>query len=194
MPGVNRRVSTLRLLHLALGFLVVLGGCVEEKEGLEATPPDAKTRIAWGGSVKGLVCGLSFSKRTYRVGEPIEGTLYLNNISDSDLKIPEPTRLRDWNFEIVGPPLGDYDWKGPSVKWPHVEEGDFIIVSPGTIHEESVTPAAQIEQEVKAGEVNWSSVIPGKYRIKIRMWIHQWADDSWAGRIRTGEVEIRVVQ
>lgn len=194
VPGFRVCPSTLRVFPVVFALLFFPVGCAEQKEGREGAEGDTRTRIAWGAPARGLTCGLSFSKSIYKVGEPIEGTFYLYNMSTHDVKILKPKRLRDWDFEILGPPFGNYDWKGPRVEWGSVEDSDFTVLKPGSIHEEMVEASAQIEQTVEAGEPDWDSVIPGKYRIRIRMWIHGRGDDSWAGRARTGEVEIRVVQ
>lgn len=182
---------TLGVFRTVLALLFLPMGCAEQKEGTEG---DEKTRIAWGVPARGLVCGLSLSKGTYKVGEPIVGTLYLNNLGDSNLRIVKPKRPRDYRFEIAGPPLGSYERKGPGYESEPVTEDDFVVLSPGTIYEQKVVPDNQIEQQVGEEEPHWESVIPGRYKIRIKMWIYQGGEDSWVGRIRTGEVEIRVVQ
>lgn len=119
--------------------------------------------VAWGTPTDGIVCGLFFAKSIYLVGEEIKAEFLVRNISGSEIKIIRPRVMRDWIFQISGPMGGNYIWKGPQFKWKPLGEADYMSLAGGAFEKYEASLGGQIEQKI----LDWNSVLPGKYEIKI---------------------------
>lgn len=145
--------------------------------------------VAWGQAVDGLACGLKLSKDTYRVGETIEGTLYLRNVSAKPRKVHRLVRFSIYGFAIKGPPGGDYTWKGPryTMKAPGPPD---VELAPGQAISATVSPSGQIEQRVdpNGGGMDPTSVLPGGYVLWVSCALYA------TSGLRTPEVAVQVTR
>jgi hypothetical protein len=167
---------------IIIGVLVTIPFLHLGAKGKKAVPKIRKTEdstasIAWGPSSGSFMYGLSFKKAVYKIGEPIDGWFYIQNRSSSGVSVlKQSVRLRDWNFVISGPPGGDYEWKGPEPKFGLPGKQDFKTLKPDEILKFKVSPHYQIEQRAGPGKVQWNTILPGTYSIKVLY--HGWGGAS----------------
>ena len=143
---------------------------MENKETMHSDHTDTM----WGDEKNSLICGISFPKKSYNVGEPINGNLYIKNLSGHDITILKPLKLGRWSLQIQGPAGGDYRWKGGKYKIKPISQEDFIPLKKNSVYHDTIyTALVLIQHDSKKGKATfssdegWQSVLPGKYTIQL---------------------------
>ncbi|MFC1476569.1 hypothetical protein ACFL5S_01240 [Fibrobacterota bacterium] len=152
----------------------------------------------WGEEKNNLICGISFPKKAYNVGEPINGDLYIKNVSGHDLIILKPLKLGRWGLDIQGPAGGDYRWKGGKYKIKPISQEDFIPLKKDSVYHDTIyTALFLIQHNSKKGKAifssgeGWQSVLPGKYTIQL--FLQMCVDSPPIFQLKSGKAIIEVI-